>query len=303
MSECFETVAAVVVTYNPERSSLNSLLRVLGKQVERIVVVDNSSENKLDLESSFSGSVINLRENVGIAEAQNIGIRSLTNTSIKDVVLFDQDSLPSKTMVRDLIGARTLAQLSGLRVAAVGPVHIDSDSGHDSLFVKATEKKLSKIVPSTELSKGVEFETCSFLIASGCLISLETLNAIGLMESELFIDCVDIEWGFRAQSLGWSCIAAFNAKMYHKIGDQPLVVLGKHLTTHTPLRHYYFYRNFYLLLKRSYIPKSWKVYTFFKSISQAIVFCTLLSPRLEHFSYIACGIKHGLMNRSGKYEN
>jgi rhamnosyltransferase len=36
----------------------------------------------------------------------------------------------------------------------------------------------------------------SFLIASGCLISLDVIKNVGYMDEGLFIDYVDVEWSF-----------------------------------------------------------------------------------------------------------
>ncbi len=39
------------------------------------------------------------------------------------------------------------------------------------------------------------FVEADFLIASGCLTPIESFDAIGLLNDDMFIDYVDIEWG------------------------------------------------------------------------------------------------------------
>lgn len=293
---------AIVVTYNPDFSNLRCLVDSIYNQVEKIYIVDNCSLKSLNLFNDRKTYIINLPENKGIATAQNIGLNHAVEDGFKDFILFDQDSQPAENMVEKLIATRVSAQESGIKVAAVGPLHIDQDDLSECVFVDTSKGKVEKIVPSLLKQNGKKFITCDFLIASGCLISKVSLEAIGFMEDELFIDCVDIEWGYRALSKGLHCIAAFDAKMYHKIGEEPIRLLGRNLTTHSPVRHYYFYRNFYDLLKRSYIPSCWKRYTFLKSTIQAVIFSLFLAPRFKQFKFIAKGIFHGAIGRKGKYE-
>lgn len=293
--------AAVIVTYEPDEKSLRKLVSILSSQVAEIYIIDNASSTFVGLGQANIILTV-LPKNMGIAHAQNVGIRQAFSDGFTDFVLFDQDSLPSETMISELLKARRQACDDGLQVAAVGPVHIDQDSLASCVFISTQHGNVEKInVPKSLYSEGT-YASCDFLIASGCLISKAVLDSVGYMEDDLFIDCVDIEWGFRANSIGFRCIAAFDAKMYHKIGEAPLKLFGRDLTTHSPLRHYYFYRNFYRLLKRPYVPSCWKRYTLVKSFFQAIVFIFFLKPKFQNFKYILKGIFHGLAGRSGKYE-
>lgn len=292
-------VSAVIVVYFPDMEQLYKLIGLLSAQVQSIVVVDNS-ENSSKL--SFTDSktelhYIKLDENQGIAKAQNIGIVKAKELGTIDVILFDQDSTPSLSLVKDLLTAREVAKNDGIHVAAIGPSHIDTDSNEPSSFVTTDNKKVALFQP--DLSK--QYMACDFIIASGCLMEMIVLDKIGLMEEALFIDCVDIEWGFRAKSFGLTSLFAPRAQMHHKIGGSPLMFLGRAITTHAPLRHYYFYRNFYLLLARNYVPLVWKKHVFLKSILQACVFCLLLRPRLQHLKAIVKGIYHGVKGITGKY--
>ncbi|MGL5665032.1 MAG: glycosyltransferase family 2 protein [Shewanella sp.] len=295
-------IGAVIVTYEPNLNRLNSLIERLIPQVDHIVVVDNGSKISLANIIQPQNGIVFLNENLGIATAQNIGIKHLLMYDVQNVILFDQDSIPSESMVKDLFTVREQASELGINVAAVGPLHLDWDDSSEGVYVDTLSGKVKIIVPEDCRRSGNAYVQCDFLIASGCLISVESLNRIGLMDDELFIDCVDIEWGYRALDAGFHCIAAFDAKMYHKIGDESLRILGRNLTTHSPLRHYYFYRNFYDLLTRNYIPRCWKYHVLIKSSIQAVIFCLFLSPRLKHFHFILKGIYHGLVGRKGRYD-
>ncbi|MFP3748160.1 glycosyltransferase, partial [Achromobacter sp. SIMBA_011] len=78
---------------------MEAVLRAVGKQVERIVVVDNGSSGALvanvaSLCSRYNATFIELSENRGIASAQNTGIAELIRNGSDYVLLLDHDSVP-----------------------------------------------------------------------------------------------------------------------------------------------------------------------------------------------------------------
>jgi len=80
-------------------------------------------------------SLIKLRDNYGIAKAQNTGLGRAIKDGFTDFILFDQDSQPAENMVEQLMTTRQLAQNSGVKVAAVGPLHIDQDDFSECVYV------------------------------------------------------------------------------------------------------------------------------------------------------------------------
>lgn len=291
-------IAAIVVTYEPDFDLLEELIRVVNSQVSKIYIVDNGSNLANDFTISSDVAMILLSENMGIAHAQNLGINEAMNDGYTDFILFDQDSIPSGNMVSSLYSARQLAIAEKVKVAAVGPIHIDRVTGEEAIFVKCGKYLVNKF----KVDKEKPYNNCDFLIASGCLISKDVLEEVGFMESSLFIDCVDLEWCYRAMNFGFLPIVSSTAIMYHQIGDKPLKLFGRNLTIHSPLRHYYFYRNFYHLLKRSYIPLSWKIHVFIKSSIQAMIFCSFLPNRFNHMKAIGSGVLDAIRNKYGRHE-
>ncbi|MFA3760746.1 glycosyltransferase family 2 protein [Yersinia sp. 2466 StPb PI] len=290
-------IYAVIVTFYPNTDTVANLLHLLAPQLNGIIIIDNTpSERVIDMGDIGSDiSVVNLGENVGISRAQNIGIKLAEARGATDVILFDQDSLPSLSLIEDLLTARDQAINDGIDVAAVGPVHYDIDNRVPSKFLRTAKYNINLIPPDFTSA----YLRADFIIASGSLISIPSIKEVGYMDETLFIDCVDIEWGFRALKCNKICIAAQYASMDHKIGDKPIVIFGRQITTHIPIRHYYFFRNVMLLMKRDYIPIAWKLHVFPKAIVQFFIFSTLLKPRFLHFKYGLKGFIHGFFGRSG----
>src|SRR5690606_10075289 len=113
----------------------------------------------------------------------------------------------------------------------------------------------------------VRRQTCSadtavvevdYVIASGCLIPFDVIETVGGMQEELFIDYVDIEWGLRAQHQGLQSLGVCAAVMQHQLGEKPIRFRGRLIPVHSPLRHYYHFRNAVWLYRQSWLRKDWK---------------------------------------------
>ncbi|WP_244505189.1 glycosyltransferase, partial [Escherichia coli] len=81
---CKAKVLAIIVTYNPEIIRLTECINSLAPQVERIILVDNGSNNS-DLIKNISINnleIILLSENKGIAFAQNVLRRAWKQKSL-----------------------------------------------------------------------------------------------------------------------------------------------------------------------------------------------------------------------------
>lgn len=293
-------IVAVVVTYFPDLDVLGELLNSLSPQVTAIVIVDNGSGTSLydDEVRQWPNGIhkISLGMNMGVASAQNIGIRWARQQGADHVVLFDQDSVPEPGMVSCLARAFQQVEREGHRVAAVGPRYVDSRNSERAAFSRIKRLSLKKIHCDEHSEQIVSSD---FVISSGALISVSTLEIVGGMADCLFIDQVDIEWGLRAKSLGYGSYGVCAATMQHSLGERPISFMGRKVLHHGPLRHYYIVRNAVWLLFRPYIPIGWK-WLFLRTIFLRIGFYALMvPPRLGHIRMMSLGIWHGLRGRMG----
>ena len=74
-----------------------------------------------------------------------------------------------------------------------------------------------------------------------------------------FIDYVDHEWCWRANSMGYICCMDMSISIKHKVGKKSIVILGIPFIISAPKRYYFQYRNSIWLLRRHYVPMSWKL--------------------------------------------
>lgn len=294
-------ICAVVVTYQPDIPKLDSLLRAIQRQVQAVVVVDNgSSEGVITWLDACHATipliVAPLTENNGIALAQNVGIGRAKALGADYVILFDHDSHPAPDMVAKLLAVAESKRTSGSRVAAVGPRYIDPRQDNPPPFIKVVGMKVQR-QPCTEGDSIVEVD---YLIASGCLIPMSTLEAVGDMRDELFIDYVDIEWGLRAKSKGYQSFGACGATMEHDLGDAPIEFLGKHYPHHSPLRHYYHFRNAVWMYRQSWLPVHWKLADGWRLLLKYGFYSIFAKPQYKHWWMMTKGIVHGLIGRMGR---
>lgn len=296
-------IIAVVVSYLPEIPVFFRLLDALSCQVDGVVIVDNGSGGNLASEVAARQKereiFLPLCANMGISAAQNAGIRHASILGATHVILFDHDSAPSPDMVSKLLRCAERLACAGRLVASVGPCYLDSRQENPPPFIRVKGLALSRcLMPDNGDAVAVDY-----LIASGCLIPMAALDAVGDMNTDLFIDYVDIEWGQRARSKGYENFGCFSAHMQHSLGDQPIRFMGKAYPARSPLRHYYMFRNAVLLYKMPHIPTNWKWADGLRLVLKYGFYILFAQPRLKHFSMMSKGVLHGLQGRTGKYED
>lgn len=295
-------VVAVIVTYHPDLFALEQLLASLHEQVEKILIVDNGSPPKhldgLRKQAGKGKILLPLEQNLGVAAALNLAIKWAQNSGMTHAVLFDQDSLPEAGMVATLLSWEELAVSSGARIAAVGPRYVDPRHSCPAPFIHFDGWKIRKIgCPAKP-----QVHEVSYLITSGSLIRLSVLEEVGMMDENLFIDYIDVEWGLRAQSKGYRCIGLDSARMRHSLGDEVLT-WGRRLSVsiRSPLRNYYLCRNALLIYRRSHIPLKWVFNDAWRLLLKFGFFALITPPRLQNIKMMTLGLWHGLKGVGGKY--
>ncbi|MTH17512.1 glycosyltransferase family 2 protein [Flavobacterium sp. LC2016-01] len=284
-------VSAVVVLYNPDLSNLKKSLLSLITQVGNVILIDNSPINLetgefLSFFKDFSIEYYFLGENLGIAKAQNIGIHKALNKKSNFVLIMDQDSIPFSDMVYHLKHDFIFLSNKGCKVGAIGPVpiNIQTQAPYSS--------RIKKNYPFFDDCQNII--KVSELISSGSLIDLAIFEDVGLMDESLFIDGVDHEWCWRANSKGYVCAMSNNAKLQHMLGEGDRKIFGIRIAITSPFRVFYQFRNYFYLCKRQYVPLYWKINNGFKYLIKILYYPTFVSPRKLYLKNILRGIKAGL---------
>lgn len=298
-------VVAVVVTYEPVASQTERLLRALAPQVGHLVVVDNGSTTTdlADVRATteeLGGELVALRTNTGIAAAQNVGIEHARRRGAGAVLLSDQDSAPAPDMVRRLTEALDEARAAGRRVAAVGPVIVDARNPGAVLNFSDQRWGPRRAALTPGAGRPVPL---TFLLASGCLVPLDALDAVGGMDESLFIDHVDLEWGLRARRAGWELLGVPDALLHHALGDRTQRIPGRsrdvHL--HSPVRNYYMVRNTLALVRTPLMRPAWRVGYVAWIVKYAAFYTLAVRPRLRRARWMTLGALDAARRRSGAW--
>lgn len=297
-------VCAIIITFNPQISTLQESLLIIKKQVDKVIIVDNNSD--INTVSALKNIItqypddfllIELNNNIGIASAQNVGIKAASNYPYSHILFLDHDSTPEINMVANLLTAESSLLAKGISVGAVGPTLIDKRTKSRSGFVKRKLIFISRILPS---DKRPHIET-DFLISSGTLVRQKIIQSVGYMEDSYFIDHVDTEWCFRLITAGYKLFGVGNAYLKHHLGEKVTKIWfgrWREIPRHNNFRYYYIFRNTISMTTRKPIPLAWRVTHLYRLFIFFIIFgCS----SLERFKIILSGTYDGIFNKMGKY--
>lgn len=233
-------VAAIIVSYNPDKNLLDSV-NLLISQVEKIIIVDNGSieEKRKDISSikdidNERIEVIFNEENLGIATALNIGVREALKQGFNWILTMDQDSKASKDMVEKMFEVYN---------------NIDEKERKSilSIFPNFVDERIQSIEENSVMNT---YEYVDADITSGNLVNAEVFDKVGFFDDSLFIDLVDTDFCMRLNEKNIKMIKVRDAILYHSLGESQSVksIFGKFNTSnHSALRRYYMTRNrFYI---------------------------------------------------------
>lgn len=253
-------IGVVIIVFHPNARLLESKLKKLGNDVA-VVVVDNTPNETINIEQA-NITYIPLYENTGIANAQNVGIGNILDRGCTHVVFFDQDSDFTEKYVRSIVDEYERISTVRKNLFLLGPTVINKTNGEEYRSVIHSDKKADQgFIEKREI------------ISSGSCVSVDKLNQVGVMDARLFIDYVDFEHCWRANSKGYMCGITQNVTLPHKVGNNELhFPHGYRVIISAPFRYYYQYRNWLWLCRKGYVPRQWKINTCIKFMSRIIYF-------------------------------
>lgn len=289
-------VTAVISLYNPGEDVVANCAALIG-QVGRVVAVDDGSP--LDTGSilgqleSLGATVVRLERNCGIASALNAGIRAALAQEDKPlfILTMDQDSQLEPGFMVKMLAAYDSARENHIRVAMVAPGSISGiptrRRGHVNGTVLGGEP-----------------------IQSGLLIPVATLESLGLLMDELFIDGVDTEYFLRARKDGQESIVASEARLEHALGAMvPASVFGLKISfkgrilpvrTAATYRYYYIFRNRILLVREYWRSQpAWALKGILADYRHLAIVTTLAPGRGPRLSSAMAGVRDGFKGVTG----
>ena len=176
-------VFAVVVTYNPDINLLRVSLGSLIHQVDKVLVVDNSTNldctNKCLVDGVFTHKlhVISLGRNTGIGYAQNFGIRQALKSGADFILTSDQDSIYPADYVKNMVSAyRHISKR--LNVGCIAPAFADlvDKKVYDKFVLYENNKLVVKKIDISCFRDNFDFVEAGFVISSGMFFPANILT-------------------------------------------------------------------------------------------------------------------------------
>lgn len=240
-------VVGVVVTYRPDVEALCETVRRLSGVLSEVVLVDNSIDPELTagidgVHRNTGATLLRSPGNVGIAAAQNRGVRHALDGGADYVLFLDDDSDIGPDAVRELVARTVALREESPSVVASGPLVVDERTRETLTFVWRG-RHLTQLRTVAQHSDPT---VSAFLLSSGSLISSDAFSTVGAFREDYFIDHVDKEWGLRAGSAGATSVVFPSITLTHNLGDVPTATRRSGTavyTHHSSARDYYLTRN------------------------------------------------------------
>lgn len=247
-------ISCIIVTYHPDIEKLETCINSIYNQVDSVILVNNDKKFFYSNETRNNLIVINLGDNLGIAYAQNVGIRRAMELNSDYVLLSDQDTEYPDNYVNQFNPFFT----NFTECVLFAPRFFNLIKNSYS------EIMIGKFNYIEEADDPVYIEHA---IASGSIIKTSCFSEIGMMDEKLFIDYVDFEWCWRARAKGYKLLCIPSVIITHQLGDKQRVVFGRKVTERSDMRYYYMIRNgIYLSKKSPYLNKNEKRKLFNRSV-------------------------------------
>jgi rhamnosyltransferase len=271
-------LAAVVTTYKPDANFFARFADTMAF-CGRFIVVDNTPGGHAFAPAPHGAvQILQDGQNKGLGAALNAGIDAARQAGMQAVVLFDQDSSPSRDFLQDLLRTLDAARAADAAPACIGPRHVD-----DANMGAEPAVPLRAGAPSR-----LEAVTC--LATSGMLFRIDAPGADERFTEDFFLDFVDFEWCWRLGRRGWRFYRAVDVTMPHRLGLAQRRFLGLTYHVPAPYRHYFQFRDTLRLTVRPHVPLYSKIRLAGVLPLKALAYPFLLDRGSERARWMARGI-------------
>lgn len=286
---------AIVISYHPD-INLYERIKLISKQVEKVLIIDNGS-TKEEIErlrfisqDIFNVDIIVNEENIGISKALNAGVAVAVSERVDWLITLDQDSCVGINMMEEM--SLTYEKcLNQEQIAAIVPTCRPlSERNKETTFVEESDS----------------FKSVKLAATSGTLIKTTIFSVVGSYDNDLFVDYVDFEFCIRLHIFNYIMVRSA-AILYHEVGFPTVhnfLWLKLTVRNHTKERKYYIGKNRLITYKKvlrfdRFILR-WFVFDFIKIFVYFLAIIMFESEKKEKIAYYLKGLYDGLIFNSQK---
>jgi GT2 family glycosyltransferase len=267
-------VAVVMINWNGEEDSL-LCLDALKKQSysHTVIAVDNGSSDNFSSQIKVNDKNVILIENsknLGFSGGVNTGIKYAINNNFDYVALINNDALPEKIWLEQLVLKANENPKAGIVTGKL----LKTDGLIDSTGDLYTTWGLPYPRGRDTVDEGQYNMSEEVFGASGgaSLYRIDTLKQIGMFDEDFFAYYEDVDISFRAQLAGWKVLYQPTAVAHHKVGASSGKIKG--FTTYQTVKNlpWLFWKNVPAKLLPTVLPRFFITYN-------AIIFSALIKGK------------------------
>ncbi len=287
-------IAAGITLFRPTEAQIAALPQRLPAGLGRRFAFANSPLAPAEAEALARAGITVLTDpvrpgaNLGIAEALNRLVAAAREAGLEALYCLDQDAAADPGLPEALLAGRDRLAARGLSPAVVGPAPAAAP-GHK--------------VPAYPFRPGADaaeaLRPVQFLATSGSLIDLPAAAQVGLFRTDFFIDAVELEWCFRAWSLGHGCYCDPAVSLPHRVGGGTIRAFGIAMPRQPLFRMATYLRNSVYAWRLPHLPLAWKLRQGLYLPAQAALYWADSGCRPAVLARLAAAARDGLLGRLG----
>lgn len=244
-------ISTVILNTNRKNDTLEAIGSLFSNTYEnqQIIVLDNhSTDGSVQaVRTQFPQvQIIELKENLGYAGNNNVGIEAACKTEAEWILVLNEDTVLAPDCLEQLIRVAESDETIGILGPMVyhhnEPQVIQSAGGELGKYWQSTH------VAQNEVDRGQFPDPRPVEWVSGCAIMVRKsiIDQVGALDPRFFYYWEETEWCLRAHRAGWRIVHVPQAKLWHK-GVQRDYHPGPNVT-------YYNTRNRFMLFAKHKAP-------------------------------------------------
>lgn len=279
-------ICAGIVSYNPDLNRLKESIDALCKQVKKVYLVDNGSDNISDVKEivkNYAIELISNEKNYGIAKALNQLCENAMLDGYSWILTLDQDTVVASNLIRLM-----QKYCSDENIGILCPT-VKYEGWNNRNNYKKHNKDLTEV---------------SACMTSASLTRLDAWKLVAGFREEYFIDFVDNEFCMKLRLHGYKIVRVETCTISHQLGESnEIIIFGIfkiRYTVHSSLRFYYMSRNNWAFIHeyKDHLNFPKEIIKFLYVMSKGVIFA---KDRNSTVKNIFKGIKDANSNQFGQY--